>query len=84
MRSTLEPTIANDFLSFYELNSSSHFSVQKNLNWFFTEDMLMKFLFYSNRLNTTQNFLIVLILVIQTCLFPLNKKKKLKSGHFLM
>ena len=36
--------------------------------------MLMSFLFYSNRLNTAGNLVIILILVIQTCLFPLNKK----------
>ena len=38
-------------------------------------NMLMTFLFFSNRLNTSRNFVIISILVIQTCLFPLNKKK---------
>ena len=58
-------------------------SVLRNLNQLFTEDMLMTFLFSSNRLNTSRNFVVILILVIQTCLFPLNKKK-MESCHFLM
>ena len=49
-------------------------SAQKNLNQFFTDDMLITFLFSLNQLKTSQNFVIIL-LVIQTCLFPLNKKK---------
>ena len=49
-------------------------SVLRNLNQFFTEDMLMTFLFSSNRLNSSRNFVIILLLVIQTFLFPLNKK----------
>ena len=48
---------------------------QRNLNQFFTEDILMTFLFSLNRLNTSRNFVSILILVIQTCLFSLNKKK---------
>ena len=35
----------------------------------------MTFLFSSNRLKTSRNFVIILIFVIQTCLSPLNKKK---------
>ena len=35
----------------------------------------MTFLSSSNRLNNSRNFVIILMLVIQTCLFPLNKKK---------
>ena len=49
----------------------------------FTEDMLMTFLFSSNRLNASRNFMIILILVIQTCLFHFNKKK-MESCNFLM
>ena len=67
-----------DFMKSNGLNS-----VLRNLNQFLTEDMLMTFLFSSNRLNTSRNFVIILILVIQTCLFPLNKKK-MESYHFLM
>ena len=37
----------------------------------------MTYLFSSNRLNTSRNF-VILILVIQTCLFPLKKKKNRK------
>ena len=35
----------------------------------------MTFLSYMTRLNTSPNFVIIFILVIQTCRFPLNKKK---------
>ena len=38
----------------------------------------MAFLFSSNRLNTSRNFVIILILVIQTCLSPLNRKQNRK------
>ena len=44
----------------------------RNLNQFFTEDILMTFSFSLNRLTTSQNFVIILILVMQTGLFPLN------------
>ena len=44
--------------------------------------MLMRFLFHSNRLNTSGNFVIISILVIQASLFPLNKKK-MKKWSFL-
>ena len=50
-------------------------SAQRNLNEFFTEDMLMTFFFSTNRLNTSRNIAIILIFAIQTCLFPFNKKK---------
>ena len=36
----------------------------------------MTFLCTSNLLSTSRNFVIILILAIQTCLFLLNKKKK--------
>ena len=65
------------------MKSNSLSSVQKNLNQFFTEDMLMTVLFSLNRLNTSRNFVIILLLVIQTCLFPFNKKKK-EICHFLI
>ena len=65
---------------FVKLNGLN--SAQRNLNQFVTEDMLT-FLFSSNRLNTSPNFVIIVILVIQTCLFPLNKKKT-ESSRFLM
>ena len=50
------------------MNSNGLDSVQSNLNEFFTEDMLMAFLLYSNWLNTSQNFVIILIRAILTCL----------------
>ena len=81
MRSPLGPTMANVFLSFYEVKWLEQ--CLRKLNQFFSEDMLMTFLFSSNRLNTSRNFVIILILVIQTCLFPLNKKKK-ENFHFLV
>ena len=69
------PTMANVFLSFHEVKWLEQCPKLRNLNQFFTEDMLMTFLFSSNWLNISQNFVIILILVIQTCLFPLIKKK---------
>ena len=62
------------------MKSNDQNSAQRNLNQFFTEDMLMTFLFSSNRLNTSRNFVITLILVIQTCLSPLNRRK-MESCH---
>ena len=35
----------------------------------------MTFLFSSNRVKTSRNFVIILKFVIQTCLSPLNRKK---------
>ena len=57
------------------MNSNGFSSVLRNLNQFFTEDMLMKFLFSSNQLKTSQKFVIILILVIQTSPFALQKEK---------
>ena len=71
MGSPLGPTMTNVFLSFYEVK----WLEVRNLNQFFTEDMLMTYLFSTIRLSTSRNFVIILILVIQTFLFPLNKKK---------
>ena len=71
MGSPLGPTMTNVFLSFYKVK----WLELRNLNQFFTEDMLMTYLFSTIRLSTSRNFVIILILVIQTFLFPLNKKK---------
>ena len=38
----------------------------------------MTFLLSSNRLNTSRNFVTILILVIQTCPFPMNREKNEK------
>ena len=40
--------------------------------------MLIKFLLFSNRLSTSRNFVTILILVIQTCLFSLEQEKNRK------
>ena len=82
MGSLLGPTMANVFLSFYEVKWLEQ-CPKEFKPFFFTEDMLMTFLFSLNRLNTSRNFVIIFILVIQKCLFPLNKKKMV-SCHFLM
>ena len=37
----------------------------------------------SLRLSTSRNFVIILVIVIQTCLFPVNRKK-MESCHFLI
>ena len=51
------------------INSNGFSSVLRNLN------MLMTFLFSSNQLKTSQKFVIILILVIQTSPFALQKEK---------
>ena len=71
--SPLGPTMGNVLLPFYEIKWLEQ--CQKNSNQFFTEDTLITFLFSSSRLNTSQNFVVSLILVIHTNLFLLNKKK---------
>ena len=58
MGSPLGPTPANVFLSFYEVKLIEE--CPKEFKPVFTEDMLMTFLFSSNRLNTSQNFVIIL------------------------
>ena len=73
MGSPLGSTMANVFLPFYEIKWLEQ--CPKVFKPVFTEDMLMAFLFSSNRMNTSRNFGIILILVIQTCLSPLNRKK---------
>ena len=75
-------TMANVFLSFYELKWLEQCPKEFE-PFFFTEDMLMTFLFSSNQLNTSQPFVIILILVIQTSPFAL-KKDKMERRHFLM
>ena len=72
MGSPLGPTIANVFLSFYEMKWLQHCPNEFKL--VFTEDMLMIFLFYLNQLNISQNFIHISIHVILICLFHLNKK----------
>ena len=81
MGSPLGPTMAKIFLSFYEVKWLEH--CPKDFKPVITEDMLIALLFSSNRLNTSRNFAIIFILVIQTCLFPFNKKV-MGSCHFLM
>ena len=71
MELPLGPAITNFFSSRF-IKSNGFNSTQKNLNQFFTEDILIAF---SNWLNTSRNFVIILIIVILTCLFNLNKKK---------
>ena len=58
-------------------------STQKNLNQFSGKAMLMTFLFYSNRMNASRIFVIISILVIQTCLFFMNEKD-MESRHFFI
>ena len=60
--------LLQQMFSCHFMNSNGLDSVQSNLNEFFTEDMLMAFLLYSNWLNTSQNFVIILIRAILTCL----------------
>ena len=72
MGSPLGPTMANVFLSFYEIKWLE--LCPKKFKPVFIEDMLMTFLFSSNWLNNSPNFIIILILVIQTYLFHWNRK----------
>ena len=53
-------TLANVFLCFYETNGLKNSFL--NLNQFFIEDILMIFLFYSNQLIISKNFVTTLIL----------------------
>ena len=61
-------TMANVFFAI----SNGLKSALRNLNQFFTEDILMTLSFSLNRLTTSQNFVIILILVMQAGLFPLS------------
>ena len=72
MVSPLGPATSNVFLSFYEMKWLE--KCPNELNQFFTEDMLIIFLFYLNQLNICQNFMHTLIHVILVCLCHLNKK----------
>ena len=68
MRLPLGLTMANVFF----VISNGLKSALRNLNQFFTEDILMTLSFSLNRLTTFPNFVIILILVMQAGLFPLN------------
>ena len=81
MGSPLGPTMANVFLSFYEIKWLEQ--CPKEFKPVFSRRYLMTFLFSSNRLSTSRNFLIILILVIQTCLSSLNRRK-MESCYFLI
>ena len=63
MGSPLGPTMANVFLSIYELKWFEQ-CPSKFKPVFFTEDVLIIFLFYLNQLNISQNFMHILIHVI--------------------
>ena len=76
MGSPLGPTLANDFLCFYEKNGLKNALL--NLNQFLIEDMLMMYLFYSNQLIISKYFVATLILATQICPFHLRKKKMVK------
>ena len=73
MGSSLGPAMANNFLSFYEINWQEQCPKEfkpvflQNICWW-------HFCFSLNKLITSQNFVIISILFIQTCLSPLNKK----------
>ena len=81
MGSPLGPTMVNVFLSFYEIKWLEQ--CPKEFKPVFSRRYLMTFLFSSNRLSTSRNFLITLILVIQTCLSSLNRRK-MESCYFLI
>ena len=81
MGSPLGPTMVNVFLSLYEIKWLEQ--CPKEFKPVFYRRMLMTFLFSLNRLNTSRNFVIILILVIQICLSPLNRRK-MESSHFLI
>ena len=76
MGSPLGSALANAFLCFYEKNGLKNTLL--NLNQFFIEGMLMIFLFYSNQLIISKNFVTTLILVTRICPFNLRKKKIVK------
>ena len=60
------------------MNWSGLNSALANLNQFFTEYMSMIFLLYLNQLDSSHNFIYILIDVILICLFHLNRKTKSK------
>ena len=72
MGSPLFPTLANTFLCFYERKWLEKCLL--NLNRFFTDEMLITFLFYSNQPIISKKKLATLILVTQLCPFRLRKK----------
>ena len=75
MGSPLGPTMGNIFLSFDQLKWLELCPNKYKFRCFFTEDMLLIFLFYLNQLTISQNFMHVSIHVIRTCLFHLDKKQ---------
>ena len=56
------PTIVNVFWTFYEVNW--HEQCPKEFKLVFIEDILMTFLFYSSWMGISQNFVIILVLVM--------------------
>ena len=66
MGSPLGPILTN--VSYRFMKSNGLNSALTNSNQFFTEDMLMIFLFYLNQLNISQNFMHVLIHLVLICL----------------
>ena len=73
---TTVTNISNNNKTILQHNKNIHGlnSALTNSNQFFTEDMLMIFLFYLNQLNNSQNFKHISIHVILICLFHLSKK----------
>ena len=73
MGSPLGPTMANVFLSFYEMKWLEQCPNEFKPNFYkrYVDDIL----FYLNQLNISQNFMYILIHVVLVCLFHLNKKK---------
>ena len=55
-------------------------NVLLNLNQFFIEDMLMVFLFYSNQLIISKNFITTLILITRICPFSFEEEKNGKMS----
>ena len=56
------PTIVNVFWTFYEVKW--HEQCSKEFKLVFIEDILMTFLFYSSWMGISQNFVIILVLVM--------------------
>ena len=79
MGSPVRPTMANVFLSFYELKWLDQ--CPSEFKPVFYRRYVDDILFYLNQLNISQNLMHILIHVILICVFHLNKKKML-SCHF--
>ena len=76
MGSPLSPTLANSFLCCYKKKWLE--KCPPEFKQFYIEDMLMIFLFYSNQLIISKNFITTLILITRICPFHLKKKKMVK------